>query len=164
MNPFVIDTNVAVVANGRSRQANAECVLACIHALERVIGEGQVVLDDDTHILHEYMTNLSISGQPGPGDFFMKWVFQNQGVAERCLRVTLHEKPRSGGYLEFPDDPRLAKFDLSDRKFVAVCLASGLSPPILNAVDSDWVIHETVLESYGVRVQNLCPDCIRSTA
>ncbi len=33
MNAFVVDTNVPMVANGRSNQADPDCVIACILAL-----------------------------------------------------------------------------------------------------------------------------------
>ena len=33
MSVFVVDTNVPVVANGKSDQADPDCVIACIQAL-----------------------------------------------------------------------------------------------------------------------------------
>lgn len=59
---------------------------------------------------------------------------------------------------EFPTDPRLASFDASDRKFVAVAIKAGSKPPVLNAVDSDWWNHLSVLREHGVKVEFLCPD------
>ena len=61
---------------------------------------------------------------------------------------------------EYPDDdaPALAKFDRDDRKFVAVALASGTFPDIINATDTDWWAPRRALQQLGVRVRFLCPD------
>lgn len=158
MSAFVVDTNVPVVANGRSKQADPDCVIACIDAMGEVRNRGTIVLDDGGLILDEYMRNLSMSGQPGAGDVFMKWVWNVQADNTQCERVVL--SLRSGGkddFNEFPDDPDLANFDRSDRKFVAVALASRKKPVVLNAVDTDWAEHHRALAKHGVRVQFLCP-------
>ena len=89
MKAFVVDVNVAMVTNGRSPQANDDCLLACLDALEAVYRDGIIVLDDGMRILSEYMGHLNMAGQPGPGDFFMKWVWENQAVSSRCERVPL---------------------------------------------------------------------------
>jgi hypothetical protein len=60
--------------------------------------------------------------------------------------------------LVFPEDESLSKFDLSDRKFVAVALVHPEHPPILNASDSDWSHFKTALAAYGVQVEFLCPE------
>ena len=62
------------------------------------------------------------------------------------------------GFEEFPDSARLSSFDRSDRKFVAVALASGSSPKVLNAADTDWWDHRQALEENGVDVVFLCPE------
>ncbi len=67
-----------------------------------------------------------------------------------------------GSYVDFPDDPDLAGFDLNDRKFVAVALASKLDPEILNASDTDWWIHRESLERNRVRIRFLCPQLMNS--
>lgn len=159
MSAFVVDTNVPVVANGRAEQASPRCVFACVRALEGAYRDGVIVLDDGGRVLREYVKNLSRSGQPGAGDFFMKWVWQNQAVRERCEQVTI--TPRASDpedYEEFPRDAALVGFDRSDRKFVAVALASSRRPTVLNAVDSDWWDFGAALAQHGVRINNLCPD------
>ena len=159
MNAFVVDTNVPVVANGRSEQASPDCVLACIESLEAVRSKGLVVLDDGMRILQEYMNNLSMSGQPGPGDAFMKWVWTVQAVTEHCERVTIQPKREDDqDFEEFPRDPDLTDFDRADRKFVAVARASRNRPTILNAVDPDWWTHREALRRHGVRIRFLCPN------
>src|SRR5207245_8723519 len=65
-----------------------------------------------------------------------------------------------GDFAEFPRDPALEGFDLSDRKFVAVARASRHSPTVLNAVDSDWRIYEEPLKRHGVEVEFLCPHLV----
>jgi len=157
MNAFVVDTNVPVTANGRAEQAGPPCVLACIEALSKIVQGGMTVLDDGRRILREYMDNLNMSGQPGVGDMFMKWVWQNQAVTGRCEQVTITPRDRADDdFDEFPDDPALARFHRKDRKFVAVALASRNNPLILNAVDSDWQAFRQALTKHRVRIRFLC--------
>jgi hypothetical protein len=155
---LVVDTNVPVVANGRTPQAGPACVLACIDALDDLRLHNRVVLDSLGRILQEYRNNLSASGQPGVGDAFFKWVWQNQANTTHCETVEIHPRRNGEDYEEFPDDPELARFDRSDRKFVAVALASRLNPPIYNAVDSDWWDFRDALAAHGVTVRFLCPN------
>ena len=159
MMAYVIDANVPVVASGRAPHASPSCVLNCVRKLRDVHTRGRVVLDNEMRILREYMTNLSMSGQPGAGDYFMKWVWENQGVSGRCERVAL--TPRTDDpedFVEFPEDTRLISFDRSDRKYVAVALASQSDPVVLNATDSDWWDYREALRTNGVQIEFLCPD------
>jgi hypothetical protein len=92
----------------------------------------------------------------------MKWVWQNQGAADRCEQVHITPMPSDPeNFHEFPSDTRLASFDRSDRKFVAVAKASQKCPTILNATDSDWWDHRVALAENGVVVEFLCPDQFR---
>lgn len=164
MSAFVVDVNVAVVANGKSPQADAACSLACIRAL-REVRENVIAIDDGDRILGEYRSQLSMSGQPGTGDEFMQWLFQNQCNESICQRVAITFDPE-WGFEEFPHDDRLGHvtdslFDPDDRKYVAVALASQRNPSILNAVDSDWSEHRDALSDHGVVVKELCPNCLR---
>ena len=69
----VVDTNVAVVANGRSEQASPDCVINCNERLDQIMsGEVKLVLDDMWQIIGEYMRNLHASGEPGIGDAFLR--------------------------------------------------------------------------------------------
>ena len=161
MSAFVVDVNVAIVANGRAPQADDDCVIACVDALSEVQRSGVVVLDDGMHILGEYIRNLSLSGQPGVGDFFMQWIWENQAVDARCERVPLTPKSNDpDDFCEFPDDPALNGFDRADRKYVAVALSSRLGPEVLNAVDPGWWDYRLALGANGVRVRFLCPQCM----
>jgi hypothetical protein len=160
MNAYVVDTNVPVVANGKSRQADLACVIACVKQLQAIYNNGMVVLDDLCLILDEYRKHLGMSGQPGPGDGFMKWIWNNQTNPSRCEQVAITPIGQSqDDFEEFPCDPALVNFDRKDRKFVAVALASRNQPVIVNAVDSDWANYQTQLGNYGVRILQLCPQC-----
>ena len=154
----VVDTNVAVTANGDAEHASVTCQQQCVNCLVQVTaGQCRLVLDQCFEIFNEYRCELSLSGQPGVGDIFMKWVHDNQFNEDRCERVPLTAS-RSRGFKEFPDDPDLRGFDPDDRKFVAVALASKYRPRILNAVDSDWWDFKAVLRRNGIRVTFLCDD------
>ena len=160
MSEVILDTNVAVVANGFAQQASDECVERCVAELERVVDEYVVVLDSDGLILDEYQKILNFSGQPGMGDSFFKWLFFNQANPEHCRKVAV--TPHTDhGFEEFPDDSALANFDRDDRKFVAVALASKTNPPILNASDTDWWNHRNVLKRHGIKVSFLCPELMK---
>ncbi len=153
----VIDTNVPVVANGKAEQAAAGCEATCIKTLRQIRTDRRLLLDDKGLIIQEYRKRLSPSGQPGPGDAFFKWLWENQANEQHCrfVTVTCHA---DRGFEEFPEDPSLGSFDLDDRKFVAVVLASGTSPNVLNASDTDWWHHRQALERHGIVVVFLCPE------
>ena len=86
----IVDTNVAVVANGKSEQASEECVDTCIGKLEQIIrGETKLVLDADWIILDEYSRNLNSSGKPGTGDRFLVWCLRNWTIPEQCELVSV---------------------------------------------------------------------------
>ncbi|RLB91712.1 MAG: hypothetical protein DRH10_01260 [Deltaproteobacteria bacterium] len=154
----VVDTNVPIVANGAANHATPDCVLRCVDRLVEVRKKQRVLLDDGLHILSEYMKHLSLSGQPGMGDFFMKWVWLNQANPRNCLRVQITTQEGSDDFKEFPQDPDLENFDRVDRKFVAVALISGLDPPILNATDTDWWDYREPLRRNSVTVDFICPE------
>lgn len=159
MKAVAIDTNVLVVANGASEQARPDHVIVCVDALEQAHLRQIIAIDSGNRILDKYFKQVDRSGQPGMGDAFARWLFDNQGHSERCERVDITPKPDNPeNFEEFPDDPELAGFDRADRKFVAVALASKHKPRILNATDSDWWIFRTPLKNHGVHIQFLCPD------
>lgn len=153
----VVDTNVAVVANGKTPQAGHACRAACEGALLDVRDRRRVLLDARGAILEEYRRHLSPSGQPGLGDAFFKWLWVNQANPTHCRRVEI-TPDAARGYREFPDDRALDRFDRDDRVFVAVAIASREAPPILNASDTDWWEHRAALEKHGIRVEHLCPE------
>ena len=157
----VMDTNVPRTANGEADHAGPECEAACIQALMRIRTNRRLLLDDKRRIIEEYRNGLSLSGQPGPGDAFFKWLWENQANQLYCriVPVTVHD---DRGFNEFPNDSRLCKFDSDDRKFVAVALASQSSPQVLNAIDNGWWVHRQALTDNGVEVAFLCPELMGS--
>jgi predicted nucleic acid-binding protein len=159
---YLIDTNVAVAANGKS-DANPACVLAAIERLERLIAGEILVLDDADHILTEYRRHLSPHGQPGTGDQFYRWIYEQAAYnPQHCEQVTLQQE-EDGSFAAFPKTAILANFDPSDRVFVAASLTHPSRPPVVNATDTDWHHHREDLAQHGVHVEFLCPgEMVRS--
>lgn len=152
----VIDTNVLVVANYGHENASTHCVEQCIDALSAARSD-QVFIDDEQRILGEYRDHSSHSGQPGVGDAFFKWLWDNQGNTRYCKKVPI--TPHEGReFEEFPEDADLDGFDRSDRKFVAVAVASNEEPPILNASDTDWWNYRETFEKNGINLDFLCEE------
>lgn len=159
---FVVDTNVPVVANGKSEQASPECVKTCAVRLNELTQKGKLVLDDKWMILKEYMNNLKSSGQPGPGDAFLKWALTNLRNPSRCESVSI--TPINSSFSEFPSAPALQRFDPNDKKFIAVANVHPEKPPILQAVDIEWWSMRKHLRRAGITVDFLCEADIRSAA
>ena len=157
MSVKVVDTNVAIAANGRGTHADAQCQLACIEALEEVVKRKKIAIDDRGLILEEYSGYLNHSGAPGVGDKFYKHVFNTQYEENKCVRISIHPISDRRMFREFPTAPGLTGFDRSDRKFVAVALTVNGTAPILNAMDSDWADYEAELVAEGLTVIQLCP-------
>lgn len=154
----LVDTNVPKTANLATQPDPASdvpncCVLACIEAIEHVIRRWALVMDAGDEIFDEYRQQLSMSGQPGVGDRFMKWVHDYRWSLDR-VAITKN----GDSYDEFPDHDGLKEFDKSDRKFVAVANAHSEKPPILQATDSKWWGWKEALEEVGITVNFLCPE------
>ncbi len=149
---YVMDTNVAVAANGRDTHADTACQLACVKRIRALIDEGILGVDDKGLIVKEYADRLNFSGAPGAGDAFFRYVFDQQYREDRIRRVTVH--PSSDvdrGFEELPTND----FDPSDRKFLAVAVVADAV--VLNATDSDWEEHADLMNELGVGVEQLCP-------
>lgn len=160
----IVDTNVPITANGQAEHASLACRLACIKALQTIRAQRRIALDESGLILQEYRNNLSLRGQPGVGDAFFKWLWDNQANRQICAKVPITYTGGDQEFAEFPADPRLHSFDRSDRKFVAVARVHPDHPPIINAVDTDWHIHQQALAGYHVVIEEICPDDIRRLA
>ena len=150
---FVVDTNVAIVANGGSNtSADQLCQLACVEKLEHIVTQGTVAVDDNQQILLEYAKHLSWSGAPGVGDMYFRHVFDNQYKNDRVRRIAVTPtNDERKGFEELPENA----FDPSDQKFLAVAVVSGAV--IVNATDSDWDEHSALMVELGVEVDQLCP-------
>ena len=153
----VVDTNVAVVANGMTSHADDACIRNCVDKLQALRQQGGLLLDDKWYILKEYQRYLGARGRVRPGDAFIKWALTQQANEKFVRRVSI-TPDEERGFGEFPDDPQLAGFDDDDRKFVAVALASETRPAVLNASDRDWWEHREALNAHGITVSFLCPN------
>lgn len=158
----IVDTNVPVEAN-KARDPDSipdelvGCVAACVEAVEHVIKTSNcLVLDADDEIFSEYMHNLSLSGQPGVGDRFMKWVHDHRWSLPGANRVAITKD--GDFYAEFPDQADLAEFDPGDRKFIAVANRHPQHPPILQATDRKWWKFRDAFKNAGIAVRFLCPE------
>ncbi|VGO17502.1 hypothetical protein PDESU_06098 [Pontiella desulfatans] len=163
-NLCVVDTNVAKTANLATQpdptsDVPDECVLACIEAIEHVIKKKGVVLDAGDEIFDEYRQQLSMSGSPGMGDCFMKWVHDNRYALPDHQRVEITKNGDS--YNEFPQHADLTEFDISDRKFVAVANTHPNKPTILQATDSKWWGWKDALSICNITVQFMCASYIQ---
>ena len=156
MSKRILDTNVLLVADGKSTAAVA-CVRAAVAALDSVKQHGGLVLDSHFLILKEYGNKLRPVGPNTPGNAFLKWLWQNKANPTYCEQVPL-EITEDGSFAAFPDDPELADFDPSDRKFVATALTHPARPVIVNATDTDWQHHREPLERNGIQLEFICPE------
>ena len=152
MTAFVVDTNVAIVANGRGIHVGPQCQLTCVQRLGSLVAQEVIAIDDRGLILGEYKRHRNFSGEPGVGDVFFKHVFNNQYQCSyvRRVAVTPSDDDRRG-FEELPENT----FDRSDRKFLAVAVVAGAV--VLNATDSDWGEQEALMDELGVEVNQLCP-------
>jgi hypothetical protein len=158
MTAVVIDTNVLAVANGKADHAGIDCVMSCVSALENAKQRNVILVDSGYRIFDEYRRHANLAGQPGLGDLFLKWLWNNQANQVHCEQIEITPSATDpDGFEEFPNDTRLADFDRSDRKFVAVALASNKCPAILNATDSDWWNFQAPLQENGLEIKFLCP-------
>lgn len=156
MTTIVVDTNVILVANRQHDDISETCRASCAERLYDIMQGGCVVIDDGYRILSEYQNKTdSRTGKRG-GDAFLKWLLRNNTNPRRCEQVPLVEHAERG-FESFPDDERIANFDPSDRKFVAVAAAHRDKPPILQAADSKWIAWNDGLAAHGLRVEFLCP-------
>lgn len=152
MTCFVVDTNVAIAANGRDTHADVECQLTCVERLESLVAGGLVAIDEGGLIFKEYQGKLRHSGMPGVGDKFFKHVWDNQCIDTRVRRVPVTQsEDDQRGFEELPEN----NLDRSDRKFLAVAFTA--EAVILNATDSDWDEQAPLLDSLDVEVDQLCP-------
>ena len=152
MTTFVVDTNVAISANGRETHADERCQLECVRKLKAVAVGEVVAIDDGGSILQEYLKYLRWSGQLGTGDAFLKHVFNFQYDSTRVRRIPLTpSEDHRQGFEELPPNT----FDPSDRKFLAVAVVA--SAVVLNATDSDWHEQRALTDELGVEVRQLCP-------
>ena len=54
MTPYVVDTNVAIAANGKDTHADLDCQKACVKELRDICSGKMIALDDAGWIFDEY--------------------------------------------------------------------------------------------------------------
>jgi hypothetical protein len=156
MSRCVVDTNVAIVANGRPdpvdpKPPSIQCRIAAVTFLTEIVKKGTILLDVEGAIQDEYRRHLKPRGAPGVGDRFYQVVLHSS--PKLVERVVLPKRP-DGEYEDLPQSLIDAGFDPSDRKFAA--LARKERVPVHNATDSDWIEHATALAAEGIQVENRC--------
>lgn len=151
----IVDTNVILVANGQHENVGSDCVADCATRLAKIMSHGRIALDSEFEVLSEYQNKTQPVRAKRPGDVFVKWVLQNRSNVSRCDAVLIEKHP-TRMYKTFPDDARLAAFDVSDRKFIAIAAAHPRKPTILQATDSKWVTWSAALSDHGLAVEFLC--------
>lgn len=162
-NKRVVDTNVPVTANQTTKPNHdsdvpLSCIERCIQVIQNITGHGGLVVDVQGEIFEEYLRHLSLSGQPGVGDVFVKWVHDNQHNGNKVDRVPITKKGES--YEEFPSHDGLLDFDNSDRKFLAAANAHAEKPPIVQATDSKWWGWKNALEESDIEVDFICREYV----
>jgi len=150
----VIETNVAISANGKNTHASLECQLACVLFLSDIVAKKEMIAIDELGlILEEYAKYLNYSGQPEVGDEFFKYLNDHQYYPQRVARVEVTPNDvEERGFDELP----VNSMDPSDRKFLAVALVSEAI--VVNALDSDWYENIEEINAMGVQVSQLCPE------
>lgn len=156
MSRCVVDTNVAIVANGRPdpkdrRPPSTKCRIAAVTFLTELVRTGTVLLDIEGAIQAEYRNHLNPSGAPGVGDRFYQEILHS---APRLVERVCLPKRRDGEYEHLPQALIDVGFDPSDRKFAALACKEGVS--VYNATDSDWIKDSITLATAGIQVENLC--------
>jgi hypothetical protein len=151
--PWIVDTNVGIVANNRpdgqpqDRPFFPDSVIACTNFLQVTTQSGRIAIGDGWEIIGEYQHKLHSSGQPGPGDRFLRWVLLNQANPERCQLIDI-------SHIAVPE--QLTGFR-NDEKFFRTALGCP-DATIAQGVDSQWWHRRDDFESVGIKIHFLCPD------
>jgi len=167
MGIFVIDTNVLVVANGDNDKVDESCQISCIMKIKSLLKGEIIVLDDKRIIMREYTKRLrnfrkfhNSGGKGRLGDQFLFYLFNNLYDSSRVHRVaiTCYSDDRRE-FQELPEN----KLKSGDRAILAVAVASKPPAVIVNATDSDWIEQKQLVDSLGVKVEQLCPQHARKS-
>jgi hypothetical protein len=156
----IIDTNVWVMVDrvidvGSLTLIEIDCIRACRNWLRAFAdGEGKLVVDGflTRRILTEYRRNIAPQGQA-------KDLLNRLEAMPRERLIEVEIAFDSNGHAVVP--PELGAVDRSDRKFVAVALAHKPTPPIIDAIDTDWTKTQAELNATGITVIELCPDYLQ---
>jgi hypothetical protein len=152
---LVIDTNVLAVAEGLHPEASEQCVANAIAVLELLDAGKVLAVDSEDQILQEYLGAMTQSQGSGPGVKLASLLWRSRWNGRMCrpIAITPHAT-RIGSFYEVPEP--LHDLDADDLKFVAVAMAEGSSPPIVQAVDTEWWLRRKEFASCGIDVQFIC--------
>lgn len=154
MNHRVIDTNVMVAADDSEPPTSATHLsLACrqnaVTWLRSFLQfRHRLVIDLDHKILSEYRRNVQSGGNFR--SYFLRDTLQLALVD--WVRIVFD----TNGHAQLPEELVTVVHDYEDRKFVAVALAHGHRPPIVNAADTDWLSCEHMLQRYNIECIHIC--------
>ena len=152
----IVDTNVAIAANGRDTHASLPCQLRCIEFLEELVSSGKrthIILDEHGLIFEEYSGHLNYRGAPGVGDIFFKYLHDHMHLGKKIRLVPITPiTDEARGFNELPPN----SVDKSDRKFLAAAMTANAK--IVNALDKDWHEQITFITDLSVNIQQLCPE------
>ncbi|MBI5659925.1 MAG: hypothetical protein HZC43_10375 [Nitrosomonadales bacterium] len=152
----VVDTNVAISANGRNTHAGLACQYACIVFLEELVSpvkRTHIVLDEQELIFTEYSSHLHYKGQPGVGDMFFKYLHDHMYLGKKIRLVPITPiADEARGFNELPQN----SVDKNDRKFLVAAMVAGAT--VVNALDSGWHRQADFVADLGVSVRQLCPE------
>lgn len=159
-NKVVIDTNVAIIANGidgkGEKVTDSVCHKIC-HDFLKNYADLDIVVDEMGFILQEYSKHLKHAGQPGMGDAFFKYIFYNQYTCKKIYRVAITPilPIEDKNFAELPPNNTL---DPSDRKFLATAVAAQAI--IVYASDRGWkrAKKSGLIETLQIELKHLCPD------
>lgn len=161
----IVDTNVPLTAV--DSKISLICQKACVQLVEAVLNEEvRVVIDTSNEVVQEYRHNMYPDPNPAAGlaSQFLMYILTNQYTDTRVSRVEI-TKDKKGNYEDFPSDARLAEFDPSDYKWVALSVAyskeTGETAPIVNATDSDWLHFEDVFNDLAIDLEFLCREVLK---
>lgn len=158
MQPLVVDANVWIMASffndfeRLTTLAALECAERCMDWLDQFVNHStdQLVVDHDYRMLSQYRNNLR---EGSTSTRLLNQMMQTDN-GQRIVYVSVAFDDN-----DYPIVPRgviESGFDNDDYIFVAVVLAHGEYPPIINAADSDWQQAHAILTKYGIHVHELC--------
>ena len=124
-----------------------ESTLSCVEFLKQIVeGSDRLAIDDRWEIIREYKHDLHSSGQPGPGDRFLRWVLINYANPERVAQIDICA-------ISAPQP--LEGFDPSDIKFIRTALGCA-KPQIAQATDGLWWYRRADFQAGGIELLFLC--------
>lgn len=163
---YIVDTNVPLGAVNTENSVPISCQQKCVSLISSILnGQARAVIDDKNEAIKEYRNKMYPDPNPSApiASWFLMYIL-TEYREDRVLRLPLTQN-EEGHFTTYPDDPRLASFDLSDKKWIALAKAYeeqfGEPVPIVNATDSDWLHFEKALKENGLIIELLCREILK---